>query len=298
MATATNTFPKLIKVDRLLVAFWALLILPAISQEYWAASEVTTPKRPNKAWTKDEVAKLLSIAVPEDGPTDKKVAALEELSIATEQNSPLPDGFEKAMLAILARPEAQITVPAARIVGNLHLEDARGELESWATSANNADGVAAMKALVRLGGEKSIVFLRKLYQQKCAPRVSHFGAEVIDETDRERANIICALIELDMELAASDVMTHFSRFPTDSFNKHIWGMLLSRKNGIFAAIRALEGQKLPISVAALGIECAKAKGRDGQPLIHAIEKAASVPSKPDNAEQNGGGQPATRPESK
>jgi hypothetical protein len=296
MATATNTLPKLIMVDRLLIAFWALLILPAVSQEYWAASVVTTPKNPNKVWTKDEVAKLLSIAVPDDGPTDTKVAALDELSIATAQNAPLPDGFEKAMLAILARPEAQITAPAARIVGNLRLEIARGELESWTTSANSADGVAAMKALVSLCGEKSLLFLRKLYLQKCAPRVSHFGSEVIDETELERTNIICALIELDIEITISDVMTHFSRFPADSHNKYIWERLFSRKNGLSAAIRALEGRNLPISAAALGIECAKAKGKDGQSLIHAIERAASTPAKRENAEQNGGGQPVTRPE--
>jgi hypothetical protein len=236
--------------------------------------------------------------VPDDGSTDKKVAALEELAVATEQNPPLPDGFEKTMLTILARPETQITAPAARIVGNLRLESARGELESWATSANSGDGVAAMKALVSLGGEKSLLFLRKLYLQKCAPRASHFGSEVIDETELERTNIICALIELDTEITVSDVMTHFSRFPDDSLNKHIWEMLLARKSGPSAAIRALKGRKLPISAAGLGIECAKAKGEHGKSLIHAIERAASTPAKRDNAEQDDGGQPATQTKSK
>jgi hypothetical protein len=298
MNTATDTMTKSIKTGGLLFVLWTFLMHPALAQEYWAAGEVPAVRQPAKAWTKKEVANLLAIAMPEDGLTDKKVAALEELADATERNSPLPDGFEKTILSILGRPEAQVTVPAARIVGNLRLESARGELESLATSASSADGVAAMKALVRLGGEKSIVFLRKLYLQKCVPRVSHFGAEVIDETDRERANIICALIELDTEITASDVMTHFSRFPSDSYNKHIWGMLFSRANGPSATIRSLEERKLPISVATLGIECARAKAKDPQLLIDAIERAASAPAKRDNAEQDGGGQPATRSESK
>jgi len=270
---------KLIKVDRLLIAFWAFLILPVISQEYWTKSGVTAPKPPDKARTKEEVAQLLSIAVRDDGPTDNMVAALEELAAATKQNSPLPDGFEKAMLAILARPEAGITAPAAQIVANLRLENARGELESWATSANSEDGVAAMKALVSLGGKKSLTFLRKLYLQKCEPLVSHFRSEVIDETHLERTNIICALIELDTDVTIADVMTHFSRFPNDSHNKYIWEMLFSRKNGSSATISALKGRKLPISAATLGIECARAKGEDKQSLINAIERAASPPAK-------------------
>ena len=227
----------------------------------------------------------LAIATPKDGPTDKKVAALEELAVATEYNLQLPDGFEKTILSILSRPEAQISVPAARIVGNLRLEGARDELESWATSANSADGVAAMKALVNLGGEKSLVFLRKLYLQKCVPRVSHFGAEVLDERQLERTNIICSLIELDTDITVSDVMTHFSRFPSDSYNKYIWKFLFSRIKGPSATIRALKGQTLPISAATLGIECAREKGKDAQLLIDAIERAASPPAKPGNAEQ-------------
>jgi hypothetical protein len=286
MNTAINTMAKFIKSEGLLFVLWALLMYPALAQEYWAAGDVRTVKQPTKSWTKEEVADLLAIAAPKDGPTDRKVAALKELAVATERKSPLPDGFEKAILSILARPEAQITVPAARIVGNLRLESARGALESWATSANSAAGVAAMKALVSLGGEKSLVFLRALYLQKCVPRESHFGAEVIDETSLERTNIICALIELDAKTTVSDVMTHFSRFPSTSYNKYIWGVLLSHTNGPSATIRELKGRTLPASVATLGIECARAKGKDAQLLIDAIERAASPPAKRGNAESD------------
>jgi hypothetical protein len=284
MATASHTTAKFIKTAGLPVALWAFFMHPAFAQEYWAACGMPTLKQSAKAWTKGEVANLLAIAVPDDGPTDKKLAALTELADATEHNSPLPDGFEKAILSILARSEAQIAVPTARIVGNLRLESARGELESLAASANSGDGVAAMKALVSLGGEKSIEFLRKLYLQKCVPRVAHSSAEAIDETPLERTNIICALIDLDTELTVSDVLTHLSRFPGESYSKYVWEMLFSRTNGPSATIRALRGRNLPISAATVGIECASAKGKDAQLLIDAIQYAASPPAKRNNAE--------------
>ncbi len=281
MVIETNTMRKFFEANGLLVTLWVLLMLPAFAQQYWTPSGVSAIKQSAKVWTKNEVANLLAIAVSEAGPTDRKVAALEELAVARERNSTLPDGFDKAIISILTRSEANLRVPAARIVGNLRLESARSELESLATDAFCGDGVAAMKALVSLGGEKSRLFFRKLYLEKCVPRRSYFGSEVIDDTPLERTNIVCALIELDTEIAISDVVAHFSRFPGEELNKYIWDFLFSRSDGSSATIKGLKRRNLPISVASLGIERARAMGHDQQPLIDAIERSASAPANRD-----------------
>ena len=256
---------------------------------YWEPTENWFPAPSKETWTKKEIDRLLDVALPGHGPTDPKVAALEELVTAVAHESELPDGFEEAILKILPRPEAGITVPTAKIVGMLKLEAARDELESWATGSDAGWGVEALKALVSLGGEKTYSFLRAQYDRNCEPPGIPFDAEGDVNLGRRRANILCALIEHDVRRATPDLINHFSIFPGDQDNEEIFKMILAQRDGSGTFARALAGRRLPATVVEIGMAVVGDSGRPHEELTEALEKAA---------EQGGADQPAITPELK
>jgi hypothetical protein len=277
----------------------------AFAQDYWEATESEVSKQADtKIATEEEISRLLEVALPGSGPTDPKVAALEQLVGIVAYKPPLPEGFEEAILKILARPEAGITVPAAQIVGFLKLEEARSELESWATSASSRAGVASLKALVSLGGDESLGFMRAQYAQNCkAPDLPEWAEEGPD-MQHLRANILYALIELDTPEAAKDVVSHFTRFPNDRYNRRIFEVIISRNVGPAVLARQLKDRNLPEFVAKLGVEVASTSENYSGQLIKALGEAGANHEAVDSsanrntAEQDGAGQAPTRSESK
>jgi len=211
----------------------------------------------------------------EDGPTDPKVMALDDLAAAAKKKA-YPDGLEAAVPRLLESSESGIVPATARLAGILKLESSRSKLEDCAHNAFCRDGTAALKALVCLGGEKTREFLRWLYAEKCKPRQRIQGAEVIDESDMERANILCALIDLDAAQALPDVIAHVSRFPDDGFRKIIFEAFLSSKDGCAVIALALQNRRLPTSVATAGLRLARSAGNRANELIEALKTAGGI----------------------
>lgn len=271
-----STWPR--PVTLVALALLCLSPLPAVAQEYWAElpAKTSDAAAARKSWTQAELDLLLKTASRDDGPTGAKVAALDELAEAIARQDLRPAGLESSILKILARPEAEVPIPASRIAGMLKIEKARSELESWATSANTGTGVAALRALVSLGGKESLGFLRKLYAQKSSPRRARFGQEVSDEGPLQRANIICALIDLDPAEAANDVVAHFSSFPDDRHARHIFKTILSRKDGPTLFAKAIKDARIPATAAKAGIKAAGSAPKKPQTLIDALKKAGGI----------------------
>ena len=261
---------------RLVVASSLPIASPIFAQEYWSDYFYAKPvPADSRAWSHGQLNALLQTALRDDVPTDLKVAALNDLVIAARKKS-YPDALETAVLKFLEGTQAGVGTPAAQLAGMLKLESARKELEDAASNAACGDGTSALRALVCLGGEKTRDFLRDLYAKRCKPKQSWHGSEVIDESDLERVNILCALIDLDATQAAPDVVAHLSRFSEDGHTKIIFEALLSRTGGCAILTRALKDKKLPTEVAKVGIRLATSAGNDANGLIEALKNAGSI----------------------
>ncbi len=189
---------------------------------------------------------------------------LDLLGKAATQRGARPEGDLVPLIALFAVPAADVRAAALRLAGSWKLEAARPILTTIATAATTPDSMrqAAIDGLALLGGKASVDLLARLTEDS---QPSHV-----------RLTAAAALTWPNLKLAAERTVVVLATVPADANTAPLFDALIQRRDGPPALIAALEGKSLPAAVAAAGVRCASATGRDMKPLIDALNQAGKL----------------------
>ncbi|MFN0126436.1 MAG: PVC-type heme-binding CxxCH protein [Verrucomicrobiales bacterium] len=175
-----------------------------------------------------------------------------------------PAAPERA-LAFLDHADPSVRRAAARLCGALKLEPAREKLivVLMNPGTESADLQAALDGMMSLGGDAT-------------PRIVSALAGKADAPLAQRAAAIGALVSINVEAAALRAVEVLAADGGTTVAPGLFEAFVTRRDGPAALAAALDGKKLPESVAQAGLQKASSAGTDTQSLQDALAAAGKL----------------------